>query len=529
MARSLRLGSAPSRVWDSDRTTAWLLGAVFVAPAGLLVCLRAIPRMDVMFQSVSFHLVVVSAIASAALGIAVMAVMAAARSGHPAVVLLALGCLAVGVFMLGHGLTTPGIFGRPVNTWVGRFPTLAIFTFAACQTAALVREDHRLLRSIARHPRAVLTVASVALAALAAVVSVWPSSLAGGRPLAYELVGRQVLLALSVVALVVVGTVHWRRWRLGRDRVELALVMAAWFSAYAAVSLELGQIWRVSWWDYHAYLLAGFAAATAAVVTRYLRTRSAENTLASIRLTAPIEHMTHGSPEVLHVLVAAVEAKDRYTHGHSTRVADLSVRMGIRMGLRPAALRGLTQGALLHDVGKIGVPDHILNKPGPLSPDERAWIEEHPVVGWEIGRRAPSLRDALVVVRHHHERVDGTGYPDQLTAAAIPLAARIVAVADVWDALTSDRAYRQAWDNETALAHVLAGRGEHFDPECVAAFLALMAEAGITPIGERGDSAEAARACHAHAHDHDHDHDHDHLHDAELDHVHGPDGGARPR
>jgi HD-GYP domain-containing protein (c-di-GMP phosphodiesterase class II) len=468
-----------------------------------MVVLRTVPRVDVVFQSVNFHLIVVSAIAAAALGVAAIAVIAAARSGHPALVLLGLGCLAIGLFMLAHGLTTPGIAGRPVNTWIGRFPVLAISAFAACQSAALLREDHRLLRPIVRHPRAVLGVATLGLALLAIVVSVRPTVVAGSRPLAYELGGRQTLLVLSVVALAIVGAVHFRRWKLGHDRIELALVLAAWLSAHAAVSLQFGHLWRLSWWDYHAYLLAGFTAGAYAVVTGYLRTRSAEGTLASIRLREPIDHMTHGSPEVLHVLVAAVEAKDRYTHGHSTRVADLSVRMGLKLGLRPAALRGLTQGALLHDVGKIGVPDHILNKPGTLSPEERAWIEEHPVVGWEIGRRAPSLRDALVVVRHHHERVDGTGYPDGLASEDIPFAARIVAVADVWDALTSDRAYRPAWDPPTALAHIMAGRGHHFDPVCVAVCLSIMAEDGVRPVGERGDGAEAdaaAQACHGHVH-----------------------------
>jgi HD-GYP domain-containing protein (c-di-GMP phosphodiesterase class II) len=503
VAGSLGLERSPHLGWNSDQGGVWLLGLLLVAPAGLVVGLRTVPQLDLVFQSVNFHLIVVSAIAAAALGIAVLAVMAAARSGHPALVLVALGCLAVGFFMLAHGLTTPGIAGRPVNTWIGRFPVLAIFAFAACLSGALVREDHRLVRPIVRRPRAVLTFAALSLALLATVVSVRPTAAAGSGPLAYELGGRQILLALSVVALVVVGAVHWRRWRLGHDRVELALVLAAWFSAHAAVSLQFGELWHLSWWDYHAYLLAGFAAGAYGVVTGYLRTRSAEGTLASIRLREPIEHLTHGSPEVLHVLVAAVEAKDRYTHGHSTRVADLSVRMGLRLGLRPAALRGLTQGALLHDVGKIGVPDHILNKPGQLTPEERAWIEEHPVVGWEIGRRAPSLRDALVVVRHHHERVDGTGYPDGLASEAIPFAARIVAVADVWDALTSDRAYRPAWDPPTALAHILAGRGHHFDPVCVSVCLALMAEEGVRPVGERGDDVEAAaaaQACHGHAH-----------------------------
>jgi HD-GYP domain-containing protein (c-di-GMP phosphodiesterase class II) len=118
-------------------------------------------------------------------------------------------------------------------------------------------------------------------------------------------------------------------------------------------------------------------------------------------------HISRGSSETLRALIAAVEARDAYTHGHSARVAELSVSIGLRLGLRPSALRTLAEGAYLHDVGKGGIPDHVLNKPGALTDDERAWIQEHPVVGADIVGRAPSLRDALTVIRQHHERFDG--------------------------------------------------------------------------------------------------------------------------
>jgi HD-GYP domain-containing protein (c-di-GMP phosphodiesterase class II) len=138
----------------------------------------------------------------------------------------------------------------------------------------------------------------------------------------------------------------------------------------------------------------------------------------------------------------------------------------------------------------------VLNKPGTLTDEERAWIQEHPVVGADIVGRAPSLRDALTVIRQHHERYDGRGYPDGLAGEEISLAARIVAVADVWDALTSDRAYRPAWPPDRALAHLETDRGAHFDPHCLDAFLALMAERGHRPGGHHGDPAPAEESCH---------------------------------
>ena len=169
------------------------------------------------------------------------------------------------------------------------------------------------------------------------------------------------------------------------------------------------------------------------------------------------------------------------------------------MGLKPAALRRLAQGALLHDIGKIGVPDQILNKPGKLNDEEWAWIKQHPIMGAEIVRQAPSLHQTIPAIRHHHERLDGQGYPDQLEGQDIPQEARIVAVADVWDAIRSDRAYRPAWPVEQALDHMVAGRGFHFDSTCLDAFLAVLAEQGVHPAGRPGDVGEVLRSaeeCH---------------------------------
>jgi HD-GYP domain-containing protein (c-di-GMP phosphodiesterase class II) len=307
------------------------------------------------------------------------------------------------------------------------------------------------------------------------------------------------LVLASALVLVALGAMHWQRWRLGLDRVQLALVVACLLSAGALLSLQLGQLWHLAWWDYHAFLLAGFAAAIYAVLTGYRRSRTLQEVLGEVFASDPMAHISRGYSETLRALIGAVEARDAYTHGHSARVADLSVQVGLRLGLRPAALRTLAEGAYLHDVGKVGIPDHVLNKPGALTEEERAWIQEHPIVGSDIVGRAPSLRDALKVIRQHHERYDGGGYPDGLAGDEISLPARIVAVADVWDALTSDRAYRPAWPPDRALRHLEAGRGSHFDPRCLDAFLALMAERGHRPGNGDGDAAvadAAAEACH---------------------------------
>jgi HD-GYP domain-containing protein (c-di-GMP phosphodiesterase class II) len=469
-----------------------------LAPQGTLLLLRAVPSLDLVVRSATVHLVVVSAISACALGVAVAAAVAAGRSGDGSLVLLALGCLAVGFLMLGHGLTTPGIWGRPPNLWVGRLPVLAIAGFAAGLCAAAWPERGPAVWAGPR-PRWALAAGAVALGLVPGAAAVWPTAGGGLRPLPGEGWARLGLMVAAATVLVAVGAVHWRRWRLGFDRVQLALVVACLLGAGALLSLEVGTLWRLSWWDYHAFLLTGFAAAIYAVVTGYRRSRALGEVLDGVFAADPMAHISRGYSETLRALIGAVEARDAYTHGHSARVAELSVHLGQRLGLRPAALRSLAEGAYLHDVGKVGIPDHVLNKPGALTEEERAWIQQHPVVGSDIVGRAPSLREAPAVTRQHHKRFDGRGYPDGLAGEQISLPARIVAVVDVWDALTSDRAYRAAWPPDRALRHLEAGRGSHFDPVCLDSFLALMAERGHRPGPGGGDAAvasAAAEACH---------------------------------
>jgi HD-GYP domain-containing protein (c-di-GMP phosphodiesterase class II) len=492
--------TSASRLARSLGKRGWaLLVALLILPTVLALSLRAVPVLDLAHESPSFHLLVVSGIAGLAFFIAMVTTVAAARDRRPAPVLLALGCVSVGAFMLAHGLTTPGFGDRPLNMWVARLPVLAIAGFAVCLLAATASERGRVKTFVARHPRATLLVATSVFTGFAALVAVDPTWLSGSAPLPGEETVATVLALGSGATLLVLGARHWTRWRLGRDRVELSLVLAAWLSADAVVSLKLGELWRLSWWDYHAYLLAGFAAASWAVLVGLRDSHSARQAVGSISVGDVLEHIDRGSPEALHALTAAVEAKDPYTHGHSGRVARLAVGIGERLGLDADTLRRLAQGAQLHDIGKIGVPDAVLNKPAELTTEEWNLIRAHPVVGWEIASRAPSLRSALEVIRHHHERWDGSGYPDGRSGGDTPLLARIAAIADVWDALTSDRAYRSAWPADQALAHLVAGSGDLFDPACVEAFVDLISGNGVA--AERTDLdravlAAAAEACH---------------------------------
>jgi putative nucleotidyltransferase with HDIG domain len=169
-------------------------------------------------------------------------------------------------------------------------------------------------------------------------------------------------------------------------------------------------------------------------------------------------------------LANAVEARDAYTGKHAERVSAYALMIAAAAGLDMAGDREIEFGFLLHDVGKVAVPDAILFKPGRLTPEERLVIEQHPITGYQIVREIDFLGQARDVIRHHHERYDGNGYPDRLRGEAIPLSARVFAVADVLDALTTERPYRRPSSIPEARAMIAAGAGSHFDPAIIAAF-----------------------------------------------------------
>jgi len=173
-------------------------------------------------------------------------------------------------------------------------------------------------------------------------------------------------------------------------------------------------------------------------------------------------------------LAIAIEAKDPYTEGHVDRVASYAVVLGKEMGLTPSELRLLREGAVLHDVGKIGVRESVLLKPGPFNEDELNQVKAHPILGEKICRPLQQDRLILQVIRHHHERYDGSGYPDGLRGENIPLAARIMAVVDAYDALTSDRPYRARLSRDEALQILKDEAGKQFDPRIARAFVSML-------------------------------------------------------
>jgi putative nucleotidyltransferase with HDIG domain len=155
-------------------------------------------------------------------------------------------------------------------------------------------------------------------------------------------------------------------------------------------------------------------------------------------------------------------------------VAQGAFDLGSALRLPPEDLRVLVQGGIVHDVGKMQVPDEILNKPGPLNKNERKAIESHVIAGYELCAQLGFMPPELGIIRHHHERIDGQGYPEGLSADNIPVLARVLSVIDVWDALISARAYRPAWSEAEALAYLKENRGSQFEPRFVDTWIAFL-------------------------------------------------------
>jgi putative two-component system response regulator len=175
-------------------------------------------------------------------------------------------------------------------------------------------------------------------------------------------------------------------------------------------------------------------------------------------------------------LALALEAKDRYTSGHSQRVTDIAVKIARKLNMSPREIERLSFASLVHDIGKIGIKEAVINKEDGLTDEEYAYISTHSVIGENILTPVIEDREILKMVRHHHERYDGRGYPDGLSGQQIPLGARILAVADMFDAMTSDRPYRKSASYEVAIGELKRHASKQFDPQVVDAFIEIMSE-----------------------------------------------------
>ncbi len=213
---------------------------------------------------------------------------------------------------------------------------------------------------------------------------------------------------------------------------------------------------------------------------------------ASLRIKQLEEQILAFRSSVICALNQLVDLKDLNTGVHSTRLAEWGMRVGQELGLDEDALRNLEVAALLHDVGKVGIPDAILRKPGRLDPEEYALMKKHPEYGWAVLRMLPGFERAALDILHHHESYDGTGYPAGLKGAEIPIVSRIVSVIDAFDAMVSSRPYRKGLAFEEAVRRLILASGTQFDPTVVQCFLSFAQSEMATVFAAAGTSVASA-------------------------------------
>jgi HD-GYP domain-containing protein (c-di-GMP phosphodiesterase class II) len=410
------------------------------------------------FYSVGFSALVAAA---AALGLTVMG----ARRGDTRTVLVGTAFAVMASLLALHGFSTPGV-------WFGNNGVISITGGATLPVGAVILALSVLpLPHVLRSVRPLLVLQAALLTvviALGVSALAWPSLLpAVPGPSSTP---AMVLLAIGLAAY---GLLVWRAFRtflLTRRALDMVVVIGLVWLATALIPALTMDFSQLGWWIGHEVELDGIlivGIAVAVDLARAAQSRPLAGDLSGADLVAS-EDIFLGSH--VRALTVRLADKDEYTERHTRRVALRAVQVGEALGLSASRLRTLAIGALVHDIGKLSIPDAILKKPGPLDDDEYAIIKEHPERGYRLLNELGGFSDAVRhLVRDHHERLDGGGYPRGLSERQIDLDTRILTVCDVYDALISKRVYRGAWAHDEAMELLHRETGAAFDARCVAA------------------------------------------------------------
>lgn len=307
-----------------------------------------------------------------------------------------------------------------------------------------------------------------------------------------------VPLAVMVCSFAAMAVVSWRELYLywvSHHRAFLVASLAAAFIALTS-SVWMGrQPFSIGWWTVHVLDIAGVLGVLGGLWFAPQLRRAVVEVLEPVLVRDPLAALEIGLAPVVHDFVADLERKDQITRDHVVRVGELAGRTAEALHLPAIRLRHTVLGALLHDIGKISIPDAVLTKPGRLTDDEYHEIQRHTVLGAEMLQAVPSLADVAPIVRAHHERFDGTGYPDRLANDEIPLEARIVAACDAYDAMTNTRHYREGMGHERAAAILGEHAGSQWDPVVVEIVTRCIARDAVGIFDDVGYTTTAQAPC----------------------------------
>ncbi|MBW7476028.1 HD-GYP domain-containing protein [Paenibacillus oenotherae] len=447
--------------------------ASMVLPIGVFEWLRTSQTADITVHSPTGHFYMVSAISGLALILAVAVGIAGQRLRNLKVGFLSLSYVSLaGIFVL-HGLSTPGFLMEHTGI-AGAAAQISIMLAVMWLFLSAVSPDNPIIRLLAQW-RAWLIPCWLLLLVVVGVLSMSYPELMNVVPLLDE---PYIWIASGLTAAACLWTMYryWQSYQAARFPLQGAIVYSLGWLLASQYIMVAGTIWQLSWWLYHMLLLGSMIMMLGGLIQQYFSRGSFSSSLKVLFQSDPRAWLEACMTPSVRALIMATEVRDAYTAGHNMRVALYALRLAEEMGLTSDQLRAIAQGGVVHDVGKLKVPDSILNKPGKLTHEERFVIEMHPVSGYDMCKRLGFLHDELSVIRSHHEKWDGSGYPDRIAGEHIPLLARITAIADVYDALTSSRSYRKAMSHDEAMAIIEREQGSHFDPACVAAWIRLAQE-----------------------------------------------------
>lgn len=372
-----------------------------------------------------------------------------------------------------HGLTTPGIlYGPNEATMSSVLWSVPVACFSALPIVLPARAARALLRRWRGWTVALLAIQVVLAVALLIEPSTLPSAQMGSLPAR--------LVAIAAVGFVIVLSLrHLRLFEISGRPASLAVA-----GAYAAVGAGY-LVWiadapmTIGFWIAHAVDIAGVVVGTVVAAIAYRRGELEQRVLAPLVARDPLDALQLGLNPIVRRFMADLARKDLTTQIHVARTAETAMSVGDHLRLSPRELHLLGLGALLHDIGKLEIDSAILTKPGRLTDDEFEVIKTHAVLGERMMLASPELVEVAPIVRHHHERIDGRGYPDGLIGPLIPPLARIVSVCDAYDAMVHTRQYRTGMGVDKAQAILREHAGTQWDPKIVAALLHLAARDGI--------------------------------------------------
>ncbi|HEY7002679.1 MAG TPA: HD domain-containing phosphohydrolase [Gaiellaceae bacterium] len=294
-----------------------------------------------------------------------------------------------------------------------------------------------------------------------------------------------ILLAVGLAFYGLLGFRALRTYFLTRRVADLVVVVGLAWLASALVAALVLNFTQLGWWVGHGMELAGIACVGCAVALDLHRAVQSRPLIGDLRGSELVSEEEAFLGSHIRALVVRLAEKDAYTEEHTRRVALRAVQVGEELGLAPGRLRTLAVGGLLHDIGKLSVPDEVLKKPGPLDADEYAVIQRHPDHGRSLLRELGGFAEGVLrLVNDHHERLDGSGYPRGVAEDDLDLDTRILAVCDVYDALISTRVYRAAWSAERALGLLFEQAGSAFDRRCVEALARVLTREPASPLRE---------------------------------------------